>query len=473
MPTCVGMTRGATAALHFHPALPRIRQAVPQIPQAFPRIVAAVVLSILIAGAGDAIAPGANPHPLHLVRPAAAPLSAMAQLGRLVFFDKGLSASGKLACASCHDPADHYGPPNGLPAMLGGPTLASQGVRAVPSLMYLERQPNFSIGPDNEENETVSLTQMAALGQDAPRAEKTAQTTAQSAVNMVPQGGLFWDGRADTLQAQALYPLLSPFEMDGGSVDAVAAKLQRAPYAPRMLQLFGPAVFRDPRLAVAEALFAVARYQIEDPRFHPYTSKFDYWLEGKARFTPAELRGYQLFNDPAKADCGGCHLDKPTPDGLPPMFTDYQYEALGAPRNPALSANRDPAYFDLGICGPYRADMRRETQYCGMFLTPTLRNVATRHVFFHNGVFHTLQEVMDFYNFRDTEPQRIYPRAADGKVEKFNDIPPRYRANADVTDPPFNRTPGEKPAMTAQDEADIIAFLRTLTDGYQSSARGP
>jgi cytochrome c peroxidase len=343
--------------------------------------------------------------------------------------------------------------------------------------MYLEGQPNFSIGPDNEENENVSLTQMAVLGQLTPHALKTAQSTAQSAVNMVPQGGLFWDGRADTLQSQALFPLLSPIEMDGGTIKVVAAKLRRASYAPRMVQLFGPAIFDRPGLAVAEALFAVARYQIEDPHFHPYTSKFDFWLEGKARLTPIELRGYQLFNDPAKADCGGCHLDKPTPDGLPPMFSDYQYEALGAPRNIALAANRDPRYFDLGICGPYRTDMRKQTQYCGMFLTPTLRNVATRHVFFHNGVFHTLRQVLDFYDFRDTRPQLVYPRVSDGAITKFNDIPPQYRSNIDVTDPPFNRKLDEAPAMSPQDEADIIAFLKTLTDGYQptpapTSSRG-
>lgn len=102
-----------------------------------------------------------------------------------------------------------------------------------------------------------------------------------------------------------------------------------------------------------------------------------------------------------------------------------------------------------------------------MFKTPTLRNTATRRVFFHNGVFHTLQEVMDFYNFRDTNPEKIYPLAADGKVQKFNDIPVQYHANVDVGDPPFNRHLGEMPAMTAQDEADIIEFLKTLNDGYE------
>ena len=345
--------------------------------------------------------------------------------------------------------------------------MSRQGARAVPSLMYLERQPNFSIGPDNDEDETVSLPLLAALGLTAPRATKTAGNTAATAANVVPQGGLFWDGRADTLQDQALGPLLSPLEMDGGNIGSVAAKLRRAPYAARMVELFGASLFATPRLVVAEALFAVARFQIEDPSFHPYSSKFDAWLEGKARLTQEELRGYRLFNDPDKANCGGCHLAQPRPDRLPPLFTDGQYEALGAPRNSALAANRDKTYFDLGICGPYRTDLRTETQFCGMFLTPTLRNVALRKVFFHNGVFRSLQEVQDFYNYRDTDPARFYPRAADGTVAKFDDIPAQFKANVDVVDPPFDRHLGDRPAMTPQEEQDIIAFLQTLTDGYQ------
>jgi cytochrome c peroxidase len=413
------------------------------------------------------LARGENPHPVRLVRPQMAPLSAMAQLGRRVFLDPSLSSSGKVACASCHSPGRAYGPPSGAPAMLAGPAMSSQGVRAVPSLMYLERQPNFSVGPDNEENETVSLAQLAVIGSAAVKAQKTAHNTATTAANLVPQGGLFWDGRADTLQQQALFPLLSPFEMDGGGVAAVAAKLRREPYADQFVRLFGDAIFDEPQILVAEALFAIGRYEIEDPSFHPYTSRFDYWLEGRARLAPAEMRGYLLFNDPAKANCGGCHLDQPTPEGRPPLFTDHQYEALGVPRNPALAANRDPAYFDLGVCGPYRSDMAQQTQYCAMFASPTLRNVATRQVFFHNGVDHSLQQVLDFYDFRDTAPQKIYPRAADGTVAKLDDIPPRYRANLDVADPPFDRKLGDTPAMTAQDEADIIAFLKALTDGYR------
>ena len=343
-------------------------------------------------------------------------------------------------------------------------------MRAVPSLRYLERQPNFSIGPDRDEDEPAPLSRMAAEGLAQPRTRKTASRVSDG---LVPQGGLFWDGRADTLQQQAMGPLLNPLEMDGGTIDRVAGRLRQARYADQFVPLFGSSVFDNPRVLVDEALFAVARYQIEDPSFHPYSSKFDAWLEGQARFTPAEMRGYRLFNDPVRANCAGCHVDRPSADGLPPLFTDAQYEALGVPRNPALSVNRDPAYFDLGVCGPLRSDLATETQYCGLFRTPTLRNVATRHAFFHNGVYRSLRAVMDFYNLRDTNPGAVYPKGRDGRVVKFDDIPVRYRENADMVDPPFDRKAGDKPAMSVRDELDIVAFLGTLTDGYEATANSP
>jgi cytochrome c peroxidase len=129
--------------------------------------------------------------------------------------------------------------------------------------------------------------------------------------------------------------------------------------------------------------------------------------------------------------------------------------------------NKNPKFYDLGVCGPFRTDLTAQTQYCGMFLTPTLRNAATRHVFFHNGVYHDMKQVMDFYNLRNTNPAKIYPRDASGKVAQFNDIPVQYQKNVDFQDAPFDRKPDDKPAMTDQDIQDIIAFMNTLNDGYR------
>jgi cytochrome c peroxidase len=417
------------------------------------------------------LAQGINPHPVKLIFPQAHPLSAMAQLGRKLFHDKGLSGSGQVACASCHDSAHAYGPPSAISVVIGGPDMHTSGVRAVPSLRYLYRQPPFSVGPDtssgdNDTPVTVQQKAQQAIGHD--KVLKSAQAPQAAAVNLVPQGGLFWDGRVDTLQSQASGPLFNPAEMAASTPEAVVKELERPAYAETFRALFGPNVFNDTKLLSSEAMFALARFQVEDSSFHPFTSKYDAWLEGKARMTPSEMRGYLAFNDPAKGNCAACHLDKPTPDNLPPLFTDFQYEALGVPRNGAIPANSDPSYYDLGICGPYRTDMHDQTQYCGMFLTPSLRNTATRKVFLHNGVFHTLDEVLDWYVNRDLHPERFYSKDASGNVFKYDDMPAKYTQNVDTTDAPFNRHPGDQAALSKEDIQDVIAFLRTLSDGCKS-----
>jgi len=410
--------------------------------------------------AGEAPDDGSNPTPIHLVRPKVAPMSAMGLLGKEIFFDKTLSASGKVACATCHSPEAAYGPPNRYPVQRGGPSGKAFGIRAVPSLRYLFRNPSFSIGLEDPEVENVDIPALAKQAATATRPLKTAFSDAAAAA-LVPQGGLFWDGRANTLQHQAMGPLLSPFEMANRDANDVSRKLQQSSYAGILTQLFGPRIFADPSRVVDEAMFAVARFQIEDPSFRPFSSKYDAYLEGKATLTAPERHGLDLFNDRNAANCAGCHPSRASRDGRPPMFTDFQYEALGVPRNPAIHINRDPGFYDLGLCGPIRDDLRDQKQYCGMFRTPSLRNTAVRPVYFHNGRYTSLEQVMEFYDFRDTQPEKIYPRG-----QKFNDLPPASRPNADITDPPFDRKPGQAPAMSKQDMRDIIAFLKTLNDGY-------
>ncbi|MHB8286286.1 MAG: cytochrome-c peroxidase [Caulobacteraceae bacterium] len=411
---------------------------------------------------------GANPKPVHMLLPPQAPLSALASLGQALFNDPALSASGTQSCASCHSPARAYGPPKGDAMQMGGAHMEMSGARPPPSLTYLYRQAAFSIGPEAGDVEVpMNFAQVAAQAAGMTRAVKTA-SKAPAAPAIVPQGGLFWDGRNDTLMSQASGPLLNPAEMANTSIAQVADKIVHARYAAQFVPLFGKNILNEPEVLVAEAMSAVGRYQIEDPAFHRFDSKYDLWLQGRARLSHAELHGLRLFNDPAKANCAGCHISAVTPDGLPPLFTDTQYEALGAPRNMAIPANKDPAYYDMGICGPYRKDLAKQTQYCGMFLTPTLRNAANRGVYFHNGVYHNLQQVMDFYNFRNTNPERIYPKDASGKVAKYNDLPAKYHANIDVVDAPFDRKLGDKPAMTTDETHDIIAFLKTLNDGYKA-----
>ncbi|GAA4761734.1 hypothetical protein GCM10023219_02350 [Stakelama sediminis] len=401
--------------------------------------------------------------------PAGPRLSAMAQLGAKMFFDPALSASGQKSCASCHDPAHHFGPPDGRSVQSGGPHGELSGIRAVPSLAYLDRTPPFTVGPESlyDQDAIVAVPGTVNAGAKNPLGPLKGQAARKHAgqPNDVPQGGLFWDGRADTFQQQALGPLMSPFEMANKDTASLVAKLRKATYAEDFRRLFGADIFDHPTRALDEAGFALSRFQIEDPRFHPYSSKYDAYLHGHATLTPAERRGLALFNDPDKGNCAACHLDKPTPDGQPPVFTDHEYEALAVPRNPAIPANHDPDYYDLGICGPLRHDAyAHQNANCGLFKTPTLRNVATRRVFFHNGVYHSLKQVLRFYADRDTRPGEIYPRRADGSIAYYNDLPPRYRRNIDRIDAPLNRKKGDKPALTDAEMDDIIAFLKTLTD---------
>lgn len=435
----------------------------------------AALLVLKFAGQGNAqpaggascnpAADGSNPCPHSLNLQPQQPLSMMATLGKSMFFDPALSGSGKLSCASCHVPALHYGPAGHMSVFLGGKAADREGRRAIPSLTYLERQPPFSIGPDDAVADDAAPT-LAVPATGGAHAAKSAANTASSATNLVPQGGFFLDGRADTLHQQASGPMFDPDEM-AGSPQKVSDRLKTAEYAAPLRMLAGVRGQLSSDFLLSEGLFALARYQIEEQSFHPYSSKFDAWLQGKARFTPTEREGYLLFNDPKKGNCAACHVDTVGGDGLPPLFTDHQYEALGVPRNTALRHTQDTSYYDLGVCDQKPEGRKELAPYCGMFATPTLRNTATRNTFFHNGIFHTLEDVMDFYVLRDLEPERFYPRGADGTVQVYNDIPAPYQGNVDKTDAPFDRKPGDAPALTRPERNAIIAFLKTLTDGWK------
>jgi cytochrome c peroxidase len=368
-------------------------------------------------------------------------LSPIATLGKQIFFDSSLSASGRMSCANCHSPAHAYGPPNGLAVQLGGPGMNRQGMRAVPSLRYvLNRTPIWS--KSFVENPVEKLVE----------------------ANEPPKGGLGWDGRFNTLREQASFPLLAQNEMANAGPEDVAAKLKRAGYADTFRSVFGSDIFDDPAKAYAQALAAIEQFELEDSSFHPYSSRYDAYLDGKAQLTEQERRGMALFEDPQRGNCASCHLDRKGADGSHPLFTDYEFEALGVPRNPEILANTSPGYFDMGLCGPLRADQSAEQKYCGLFETPTLRNVATRTVFFHNGRFHTLKEALRFYVRRDTDSRTWYPPAPSGTVEKFDDLPPALRGNVDVIDEPLTRREGASPAWNDAEIDDVIAFLKTLTD---------
>ena len=384
-----------------------------------PRLLAALALALAAAAsqAGD--------------------LSPLAQLGQQMFFDKALSGSGKLACASCHDPAHAYAAPNGFAVQAGGAHMTRAGTRAVPSLRYKEATPPYADMLDNPD------------GISTPG----------------PGGGLTQDGRAATLAEQARIPLLSPLEMANRSPAAVVAKMRRSAYAGAFRQVFGEHAFDSSDAAFDAAMKALQAFQLEDDSFHPYSSRYDLYAGNKigGTMTPAEQRGFAVYNDPDRGNCFACHYNGAGLNGSVALFTDFTYAAIGVPRNPEIPANKARGYVDLGLCGRPDHAGPANAQYCGEFKTPTLRNVATRQVFFHNGRMKSLAEAIRFYNTRDTDPARWYP-VVDGKLRKYDDLPRRYRGNIDTQKPLDGRAPGSAPPMTEQEMADLEAFLEMLTD---------
>ena len=377
-------------------------------------------------------------------RPTIAQLS---DLGRRIFNDPAYSASGRQSCASCHDPARAFGPPNDRAVQLGGPKLDKTGFRNTPSLRYAHAPVAFT---------QHFLESQVTLGVD----------------DEGPTGGRTWDGRVDTAHDQALMPLMDANEMANADGAAVVQRLKTTSYADefrRVLSAPGENVFDDADSTLVWVTVALETYEQSAPEFHPFDSKFDAWLYDKTTLSPAEMRGMALFNDMKKGNCASCHPStRKASTNRPPIFTDFGFVALGVPRNAELRANRDPAFFDLGLCGPLRTDLAAHPEYCGMFRTPSLRNVALRKRFFHNGAIRTLRDAVAFYATRDTDPARWYPKSR-GKPG-YDDLPEKYWPNVSH-EVPFEPLPGGRPRLDDREVDDIVAFLRTLTDGWKPPAK--
>jgi cytochrome c peroxidase len=368
-------------------------------------------------------------------------IPALTALGKTLFFDPALSASGKQSCASCHSPDHAYGPPNDLSVQLGGVDMSRTGVRAAPSLRYVQNVPAYT--DHYHEND----------GNDAE--------------DQGPTGGHNWDGRANSAHEQARIPLLSPHEMANGEPRVVVEKIRKGPHAETFRKVLGQDVLDDDETAFNAVLMALEVFQETPSEFYPYTSKYDAVLRGQAKLTPRRHAACASSTIRTRATA---------PRAIRAIFARAHFRlsrisdsSPWAPRNRKLAGNADPEFHDLGLCGPDRTDLKDRADYCGLFRTPSLRNVALRHAFFHNGVFHSLDEVLHFYAERDVKPQKWYPRGKDGKVWKFDDLPEPYQANVNM-EAPFGGKPGDKPLMTEGEMRDVIAFLNTLTDGYKVPA---
>jgi cytochrome c peroxidase len=384
-------------------------------------------------------------------RPSVAQLT---ELGRVIFADRGLSDDGRLACASCHDPAAAFGPNARTPSpFFDDDDPRRAGSRAIPSLRYARFLRPF--------------TRHLASDEDGHGADGG------------PTGGLTWDGRADTAREQARLPLFAANEMANADDASLVRRLAAAPYAARFRAAFsapGRDVFDEPARAVDWAAYALEVYE-QSPEFAPFDSRYDRVLAGRAVLSQAERRGLALFEDPARGNCASCHPDRPGPSGAAPLFTDQGLVAIAVPRRPTLPPLREaasPADYpvastaggadvDLGLCRSGRAGLPVDPDDCGRFRAPTLRNVAVRRSFFHNGSIVSLRDAVAFYATRDTDPGRWYSRNPDGSVHAYDDIPAALRAAVDH-EIPFEPLPGGRPRLDDRDIDDLVAFLRTLTD---------
>ncbi len=384
-----------------------------------PFSVCATLLALALAGCSGGGSPQTQPQQ-----------STASLVGAKIFADQSLSASGQQSCQSCHDFASGLAAPNTLSVQSGGVNLERTGLRNSPSITYMRSEFAFHIDPVDG-----------------------------------PSGGFFWDGRESTLATQATEPFTNPREMAMPDHSSVVAKLKVASYANDFQAIYGANVFDDVESAYTHMTEAIAAFETEDTRFEPFTSKFDEVQRGAATYSAAEARGFALFTDGSKGNCSACHPSDVGAFGALPIFTDRTYDNLGVPRNTEIPANADPAYYDLGLCN--NATIKASNpEVCGAFKVPSLRNVALRHSFFHNGRFHTLKDALNFYVQRDTNPEKFYPLKSDGSYDKFNDLPQQYRQNVNQEEVPYDRHQGDRPALSDAEVDDVIAFLGTLSDGY-------
>ena len=393
------------------------------------------VATVLLAQALIACGGGGDSSSVQPVAPAATVAAVggdRVALGQLIFNDANLSEPRGTACVACHQPTQGFAGNNGSRIGVAlGSTGGALGLRNAMHNSYMGTIGALSFVTTDGETEAA--------------------------------GGHFWDGRADTLALQALVPLLNPLEMNNPSRKAVVDKVAASSYASLFRQEFGVNIFSDTDAAFTQIGVAIEAF--ERGKLQPFSSKFDAMVRGQATFSPAETSGMALFQNAGKGNCASCHLMNATsakPEDS--LFSEFTYYGLGLPRNMAIPRNADPRFFDLGLCGPERtaptlpADVAPGVtieQFCGKFRMPSLRNVAQRPAFMHNGVFKDLREVVRFYAGRNTSTVS-------------NDLPAAYQANVERTKAPFNRLASDGLALTEAEVGDIVAFLRTLSDGFQA-----
>jgi cytochrome c peroxidase len=384
----------------------------------------------------------------------AAPEADIAEIGKLIFFDARLSEPAGQACATCHGPGAGWtgpdSPINAAGAAYPGAIAERFGNRKPPSTAYAMAPP-MSFDPAEE--------------------------------HFV--GGNFWDGRAtgwllgSPLADQAQGPFLNPVEQNHPDAEAVLNKVCAGPYGSQFLRAFGEGVCTDTIRGYNAIAQAVAAYE-SSAEVNPFTSKYDYWLSdpGAYPLSEQERLGLELFERDDKGKCAACHPSQRGLSGEPPLFTDFTYDNLGIPKNAAnpwygmpkpFNAN-GPEWVDEGLGGYLKTVPRyaeRAAENRGKHKVPTLRNVDLRpspdfvKAYGHNGHFKSLEAIVHFYNTRDTLPR--CKSADDPEAGRTCWPAPEVTEN-------LNTEEMGRLGLNAEEEAAIVAFLKTLSDGWQPPA---
>lgn len=337
-------------------------------------------------------------------------------LGEALFFDPNLSRDRTQACATCHDPNTGFVDPRetdlGRAVSLGDDG-HSLGSRNAPTASYAAMTPPFHL---NAEGKWV--------------------------------GGLFLDGRATDLAAQAGGPPLNPVEMAMPDEAAVVARLRETPeYVAALQKLAGADVFDDPARAYAGMTRAIAAFE-RTAEFAPFDSKYDRYLRGAYQLTREEDLGRLLFFSQQFTNCNLCHQLKASPVDPEESFTNYEYHNIGVPANPALAHMAAP---DRGLLDNPEVN---DPAQAGRFKVPTLRNVAVTGPYMHNGVFEDLRTVVLFYNTYNSKAQARQINPETG--QPF--APPEVAGTLSMEE----LTTG--PALEDVRIDALVAFLKTLTD---------
>ncbi|HOU47042.1 MAG TPA: cytochrome c peroxidase [Chitinophagales bacterium] len=317
-------------------------------------------------------------------------------LGKKIFFDTNLSTPAGKSCASCHAPTTAFTDPNHDAFSLGSTGL--RGRRNSPTVAYLAFEPEMYYN-------TVDGTWI---------------------------GGFFVDGRKATLAAQAGAPMLDDREMNNTSPSEVVNKIKNAGYKNLYEKIYGG--FTNDSIDFNRIGLAIQAYE-KSKQINTFSSKYDYFISGKVELTPQEMRGLNVFANAAKGNCASCHPLEPDAIYNKVLFTDFSYDNIGVPTNPAQSFGVP----DLGL-GITKSDPNEN----GKFKVTTLRNIELTAPYFHNGFANTLEEVVQFYNKRDSDSKFSTPEVAQN----------------------LNRTELGNLKLNDQEVKDLIVFLKTLTDGF-------